>query len=207
VITPQSLMVATRNEGKLKELRQLLAGLPFELYGLSDFPRVESVPETGESFSENACLKAAGYAAQTGFLTLADDSGLEVDALGGAPGILSARYAGEGANDADRTNRLLTELSDVPTEKRSARFVSAVAIANTRGQIVNVSVGTCAGRIDFAPSGSGGFGYDPVFVPSGYDKSFGELESEIKSRLSHRARALLAAREFLLTLTIPSSDG
>ena len=138
---------------------------------------------------------------------MADDSGLEVDALGGAPGILSARYAGEGATDADRTNRLLTELSDVPAEKRSARFVSAVAIANTRGQIVNVSVGTCDGRIDFAPSGSGGFGYDPVFVPSGYEKSFGELESEIKSRISHRARALLAAREFLLTLTIPSSDG
>lgn len=207
MITPQSLLVATRNEGKLKELRQLLAGLPFELYGLSDFPKVESVPETGESFSENACLKAAGYAAQTGFLTLADDSGLEVDALGGAPGILSARYAGEGATDADRTNRLLTELSDVPAAKRSARFVSAVAIANTRGQIVNVSVGTCDGRIDFAPSGSGGFGYDPVFVPSGYDKTFGELESEIKSRISHRARALLAAREFLLTLTIPSSDG
>jgi XTP/dITP diphosphohydrolase len=201
VITAQSLLMGTQNEGKLEELRQLLTGLPFQLYGLSNFPNIETVPETGESFSENACLKAAGYSSQTGFLTLADDSGLEVDALGRAPGILSARYAGEGATDADRTIRLLTELSDVPAEKRSARFVSAVAIANSRGQIVNVSVGICDGRIDFAPSGSGGFGYDPVFIPSGYDKSFGELRSEIKNQISHRARALLAAREFLLTLT------
>ncbi len=201
MITPQSLLMGTQNEGKLEELRQLLTGLPFQLYGLSNFPNIETVPETGESFSENACLKAVGYSSQTGFLTLADDSGLEVDALGGAPGILSARYAGEGATDADRTTRLLTELSDVPAEKRTARFVSAVAIANNKGQIVNVSVGVCDGRIDFAPSGSGGFGYDPVFIPSGYDKSFGELRSEIKNQISHRARALLAAREFLLTLT------
>ena len=201
MMTPQSLLVATQNKGKLEELRQLLGDLPLELYGLTDFPDVETVPETGESFIENASLKAAGYATQTGLLTLADDSGLEVDALGGAPGIRSARYAGEGASDADRATRLLTELSNVSVEKRSARFVSAVAIANTKGQIVNVSVGVCDGRIDFAPSGSGGFGYDPVFIPSDYDKSFGELRSEIKNQISHRARALLAAREFLLTLT------
>ena len=207
VITAQSLLLGTQNEGKLRELKQLLAGLPFQLYTLSDFPNIESVPETGKSFSENACLKAAGYASQTNLLTLADDSGLEVDALGGGPGILSARYAGDGANDADRATRLLTELSNVPVEKRSARFVSAVAIANTKGQIVNVSVGVCDGRIDFAPSGSGGFGYDPVFVPSGYEKTFGELKPEIKNQISHRARALLAAREFLLTLTARSSDG
>jgi len=201
VNTPHSLLVATQNEGKLKELRQLLAGLSFQLYGLCDFPTIESVPETGDSFSENACLKAAGYSTQTGLLTLADDSGLEVDALGGAPGILSARYAGEGVTDAERTTKLLTELSNVHAEKRSARFVSAVAIANCKGQIVNVSVGVCDGRIDFVASGSGGFGYDPVFVPNGYNKSFGELRSEIKNQISHRARALLAAREFLLTLT------
>jgi XTP/dITP diphosphohydrolase len=207
VITPPTLLLGTQNEGKLRELRQLLAGLPFRLYGLSDFPNIASVPETGESFSENACLKAAGYAAQTSLLTLADDSGLEVEALGGGPGILSARYAAEGATDAERTTKLLTELSNVPEEKRSARFLSAVAIANSRGQIINVSVGVCNGRIDFAPRGSGGFGYDPVFVPSGYDKSFGELRSEIKNQISHRSRALLAAREFLLTLTIRSSDG
>ena len=203
---PQSLLVATRNEGKLAELQQLLGDLPLELYGLTDFPDVETVPETGESFVENASLKAAGYAAQTSLLTLADDSGLEVDALGGAPGILSARYAGEGASDADRTARLLAELSNIPAAKRLARFVSAVAIANSDGRILNVSVGTCEGHIDFAPHGTGGFGYDPVFIPSGYEKSFAELKSAIKNQISHRAQALSAAREFLRTLTIPSSD-
>jgi XTP/dITP diphosphohydrolase len=205
VITPLFLLVATRNEGKLKELRQLLADLPFKLYGLSDFPEVESVPETGDNFIENASLKAFGYATQTGLLTLADDSGLEVDALGGAPGILSARYAGEGASDAERTARLLVELSKFPAARRSARFVSAVAIADSKGQILNVSEGTCDGCIDFAPHGSGGFGYDPVFIPNGYDQTFAELKSEIKNQISHRARALSSAREFLLTLTTPSS--
>ena len=207
MMTPQSLLVATQNKGKLEELRQLLGDLPLELYGLTDFPDVETVPETGESFIENASLKAAGYATQTGLLTLADDSGLEVEALGGAPGIRSARYAGEGASDADRTARLLAELSNISTAKRSARFVSAVAIATSEGQIINISVGTCDGHIDFAPRGSGGFGYDPVFIPSGYDKSFGELESAIKNQISHRARALSGTREFLRTLTIPSSAG
>ena len=207
MMTRKSLLVATQNKGKLEELRQLLDDLPLELYGLTDFPDVETVPETGESFIENASLKAAGYATQTGLLTLADDSGLEVDELGGAPGIRSARYAGEGASDTDRTSRLLSELSNITAAKRSARFVSAVAIATSDGQIINVSVGTCDGHIDLAPRGSGGFGYDPVFIPSGYDKSFGELESAIKNQISHRARALSGARAFLRTLTIPSSAG
>ena len=201
-----TLLLATQNEGKLKELRHLLGDLPLDLYKLSEFPDVEMVPETGESFIENASLKAVGYALQTELLTLADDSGLEVDALGGAPGIVSARYAGEGATDAERTIKLLDELAGTPAGKRSARFVSAVAIANDRGEVLNVSLGTCEGRIDFAPSGTRGFGYDPVFIPKGYNQSFGELKSELKNQISHRARALLAAREFLLTLTIRSSD-
>jgi len=205
VITPQYLLVATQNTGKLKELRQLLGDLSVELYGLIDFPDVREVPETGGSFVEIASLKAAGYATQTGLLTLADDSGLEVDALGGAPGIFSARYGGEGASDAARTARLLSELSLIRAAARSARFVSAVAIANGKGQILNVSVGTCDGQIDFAARGSGGFGYDPVFIPSGYDKSFAELKPVIKNQISHRARALSGTREFLRTLTIPSS--
>jgi XTP/dITP diphosphohydrolase len=205
VITPQYLLVATQNTGKLEELRQLLGDLSLELCGLTDFPDVTEVPETGDSFVENASLKATGYATQTGLLTLADDSGLEVDALGGAPGIYSARYSGEGASDADRTARLLSELSLIPAAPRSARFVSAVAIANDKGQILNVSVGTCDGQIDFAARGSGGFGYDPVFIPSGYDKTFAELESMIKNQISHRARALSGTREFLRTLTVPSS--
>ena len=197
-MTSQSLLLATQNHGKLTELRQLLGNLSLELCDLTDFPEVETVPETGESFIDNASLKAAGYATQTGLLTLADDSGLEVEALGGAPGILSARYAGEGASDADRTARLLAELSIIPPAKRSARFVSAVAIANREGQILNVSVGTCDGHIGFAARGTGGFGYDPIFIPSGSEKSFAELKSEIKNQISHRARALAGAREFLV---------
>jgi XTP/dITP diphosphohydrolase len=203
VTSKQYLLVATYNNGKLAELRQMLGDLPFELFGLSDFRDVTVVPETGDSFAENASLKASGYSRQTGLLTLADDSGLEVDALGGGPGILSARYSGACASDADRTAKLLSELSMIPAAARSARFVSAVAVADVKGQILNVSVGTCNGQIDSAARGSGGFGYDPVFIPSGYDKSFAELKSEIKNQISHRARALSGTREFLRTLTIP----
>ena len=143
---PQSLLVATGNPGKLAELRQLLGDLPFDLYGLERFPGVEQISETGESFVENASLKATGYANQTRLLTLADDSGLEVDALGGAPGLVSARYAGEGASDGERTTRLLTELSNIEAPKRSARFVSAVAIASritaSRKKSTGVTTGT-----------------------------------------------------------------
>jgi XTP/dITP diphosphohydrolase len=205
VNAPRSLLVATRNEGKLEELRQLLGDFPLDLHGLADFPGVITVTETGDSFIENASLKAAGYAKQTGLLTLADDSGLEVHALGGAPGVFSARYAGEGSSDAERTTKLLSALSIFPAPERTARFVSAIAIANGEGQILNISVGKCDGRIDFAPRGSKGFGYDPVFIPIGYDKTFAELKPASKNQISHRARAWLSAREFLRTLTIPSS--
>lgn len=207
MITPRSLVVATQNQGKLYELRQLLSDLPFKLSSLTEFPNVGTVPETGESFIENASLKAIGYANQTGCLALADDSGLEVDALGGAPGALSARYAGDSASDAERIEKLLVELSSIPAMKRSARFVSAVAIADGGGRILDVSVGECNGHIDFAPRGSKGFGYDPIFIPSGYDQTFAELKTEIKNEISHRARALLGAREFLRTLTIASGGG
>jgi len=201
----QPLLVASRNLGKLEELRQLLSDLPLDLYGLECFPGVEGIPETGESFIENASLKAVGYATQTRFPALADDSGLEIDALGGGPGVFSARYAGEQASDAERTTKLLAELSSVASPKRSARFVSAVAIASSEGQILNVSVGTCDGHIGFAPRGSGGFGYDPIFIPIGYEQTFAELKPEIKNQISHRARALLGAREYLRSLTIASS--
>ncbi len=207
MIVPRSLVVATQNQGKLQELRQLLTDLPLRIYGLADFPNIDPVPETGQSFTENASLKAAGYAVQTRRLTLADDSGLEVNALGGAPGVLSARYAGEGASDAERIEKLLAELSTNLEAKRSARFVSAVAIADGEGRILNISVGECNGHINFAPRGSGGFGYDSIFIPSDYDKTFAELRTEIKNRISHRARALLHSREFLRTLTIASGDG
>lgn len=203
---PRSLLVATRNVGKLQELRGLLGDLPFDLYGLSSFSGVLEIQETGESFVENASLKAAGYATQARLLTLADDSGLAVDALGGAPGVFSARYAGRGASDEERTKKLLAELSRLKGPKRGARFVSAVAIASSEGEILNVSVGSCDGYLALAPRGSAGFGYDPIFIPAGYEQTFAELKPEIKNRISHRARALLGAREFLGTLTRASSD-
>jgi XTP/dITP diphosphohydrolase len=195
---PTELLIATSNKGKIAELRSLLEPLTLRLRGLEEFAEIAEVAETGSSFPENAILKARGYAAQTQLWTLADDSGLEVDALGGAPGVYSARYGGEGLSDADRTRRLLENLSQVGGANRDARFVCAIAIADPRGEVSNVSCGICEGRIAFAPRGTNGFGYDPVFVPEGYELSFGELATEIKEKISHRARALSAARSFLL---------
>jgi XTP/dITP diphosphohydrolase len=204
-LTPEpSLLVATWNEGKLQELRQLLADLPLGLLGLDDFPTIETVAETGLTFVENASLKASGYATQGHILALADDSGLEVDALGGDPGVLSARYAGEAASDATRIDKLLAELSDVAVENRTARFVCAIAIANSEGSILNVSTGTCEGRIDLASHGEHGFGYDPVFIPNGYTSTFAELAPSVKNRISHRARALRGALDYLRALTSAS---
>jgi XTP/dITP diphosphohydrolase len=198
----RTLLVATYNKGKLAELRDLLADLPLTILELDSFPTVEPIAETGQTFAENATLKASGYAKQTGLLALADDSGLKVDALDGAPGVLSARYGGPGASDSDRTSKLLSELSGVAVEARTARFVSVIAIADEGGQIVSLFKGKCEGRIADAPSGSRGFGYDPIFIPDGFNKTFGELEPKVKNRISHRARALAQACEFLRSLTV-----
>jgi len=201
-----SLLVATLNEGKLRELHDLLADLPLRLLSLDNFPAIQPVPETGTTFAENASLKAAGYARQTSMLTIADDSGLEVDALSGAPGVLSARYAGAEASDEERTTKLLAELSQIEVEGRGARFVSVIAIAAPGGSILHLSTGFCEGQISFARRGNYGFGYDPVFIPRGYDSTFAELPPAVKNRLSHRAHALRDARDYLLALTGPS-DG
>lgn len=196
---PTEILIATRNTGKLREAQELLSDLPVRLRNLAEFPQTGEVEETGTTFSENASLKAQAYAVQTGLWTLADDSGLEVDALGGAPGIYSARYAGAGATDAERIARLLEELRRVDEQSRTARFVCAIAFADTKGNVINISLGTCEGRIAREPHGAGGFGYDPIFIPDGCEESFGQLSSEIKSQISHRARALQATRSFLLT--------
>lgn len=201
-----SLLIATGNKGKLQELRQLLTDLPLVLLGLGDFPAIHHhVAETGATFVENASLKASGYARQAKVLTLADDSGLEVDALGGAPGVRSARFAGETASDEARVDRLLTELSNVEGAERLARFVCAVVIADGKGAILNISTGICEGHIAVAARGKQGFGYDPVFIPEGHQSSFGELTPEIKNQISHRARALKGAYRFLLALTAASA--
>lgn len=203
----RSLLVATLNEGKLRELREMLADLPLTLMSLEDFPSIQPIPETGATFAENASLKAAGYARQTSLLTIADDSGLEVDALDGAPGVFSARYAGEDASDAARTAKLLAELSNVQGERRTARFISVIAIADSSGSILHLSKGICEGLIAFASRGNYGFGYDPVFLPDGYDSTFAELSPAVKNTLSHRAHAFLGARDYLRALTGPSGGG
>ena len=202
---PKRLLLATRNEGKLRELRELLADLPLTLNDLDEVPLVDDVSETGETFVENAVLKASSYSTQTGLLTLSDDSGLEVDALGGAPGVRSARYVGKQAPDAARVERLLAEIAALDPAKRKARFVSVIAIADPEGLVLSISKGMCEGRIAFGPRGANGFGYDPIFIPDGYDLTFAELDTGTKNRISHRAQALNGARSFLKTLTAPSS--
>lgn len=201
------LLIATHNAGKLREIKELLKDLPFTVVDLNYFPSIETVEESADTFAENASLKAAGYAKQAHALTLADDSGLMVDALNGAPGVYSARYAGEGVSDITRTEKLLSALADVPESQRTARFVSAIAIADGDGTIINVSIGECRGRIARKPRGPGGFGYDPVFIPDGLDQTFGQLEASMKNKISHRACALAKIGAFLCTLTAASSDG
>jgi XTP/dITP diphosphohydrolase len=200
----RTLLIATRNRGKLNEMKKLLYDLPFNVIDLSQYPSIETVIESGNTFTDNATLKASGYARQAGVLTLADDSGLMVDALNGAPGIHSARYAGEGASDGERTEKLLRALAGVPQVQRTARFISVIAIAQHDGKIVNVSIGECEGQIAPEPLGAGGFGYDPVFIPAGSALTFAQMESVEKNRLSHRAQALSKAAAFLLTLTAAS---
>jgi XTP/dITP diphosphohydrolase len=192
------LLVATRNAGKLREVRSLLSDLSIDLLSLSEFPETTEVEETGETFADNAALKAKVYATQTGRLTLADDSGLEVFALGGAPGVFSARYAGAGASDSERNARLLAELARTADTARRARFVCCIAIADATANVVNISTGICEGHIADEPRGTNGFGYDPLFIPDGHAQTFGELPEKVKRQLSHRARALEGARAFLL---------
>jgi XTP/dITP diphosphohydrolase len=196
---PSELLIATRNAGKIVELQSHLASLPqLRLRSLTEFPEVADVAETGTTFAENAALKAREYAKQTRLWSLADDSGLEVDALGGAPGIYSARYAGEDASDADRIERVLDALSQSGDADRRARFVCVIAISDPQGVIANLSTGFCEGTIAHAPRGANGFGYDPIFVPEGHEQTFGELPTEIKEVISHRARALKVASSFLI---------
>jgi XTP/dITP diphosphohydrolase len=191
------LLLATNNQGKLREYRRLLRGIPFELVTPAELGISSAVEEIGGSFEENAALKAAATAKRSGLLTLADDSGLEVDALGGEPGPLSARYAGEGASDADRTDFLLKKLKDIPPEDRTARFRCVIAISAPEGKVQLFS-GECRGVIIDRPRGSHGFGYDPIFFIPEMGKTMAELTLEEKNKISHRARAAEKAKKYLM---------
>ena len=193
----QTLLIGTRNPGKIKEIKSILADSGWSFSSLPAFSGVDTPFESGATYAENAILKARFYASATGMCALADDSGLEVAALAGAPGVFSARYAGENASDADRRALLIAELAKTPHATRRARFVSVVAISDANGTVLNVSEGICEGTIISSPRGDGGFGYDPLFVPDGYSQTFAELSEDVKNRISHRARALMNTLDFL----------
>lgn len=198
-MTFNRIVVATGNRGKLAEIRAVLAPTGIDFVAQSDFD-VEPAEETGLSFVENAILKARHAARETGLPALADDSGLEVDALAGAPGIFSARYAGEGASDPDNVVKLLSALKDVPVGVRGARFQCVIVLlAHAADPTPIICQGTWEGSIALEPAGERGFGYDPVFVPTGLDCTAAELDKAEKNRLSHRGQALADLRKRLLS--------
>ncbi|MGI6295380.1 MAG: XTP/dITP diphosphatase [Armatimonadota bacterium] len=187
------LIIATKNPGKVREMVELLSGLPYEVHTLLDYPDAPDVEETGTTFLENAIIKATAYADFTGELTLADDSGLEVDALDGAPGVFSSRFA---PTESERNERLLSMMKDVPDDRRTARFRCVIAIAEPSGG-VQVSEGSVEGVIAHEPKGDNGFGYDPIFYIPNLKKHFAELDSAHKNRISHRGKALTEAKKIL----------
>jgi len=202
--SPVEILIATHNKGKIREVHDALHSLPVKLRYLNEFSHVSRVNEVGRTYEENAVLKALGYAKQTGLCALADDSGLEVDALAGGPGVHSARFGGENLSDHDRIQKLLAELSEEPRTRRGARFVCCMALAGWQlapgagePRLLTLIEAKCEGSIAPRAQGVNGFGFDPLFVPEGYLATFAELPKEVKARISHRAQALAAIRSFL----------
>jgi len=191
------LVLGSRNKKKLGELVALLADLPLEVTDLSPYPQAPEVEETGTTFAENAQLKARQLAPILGEWVLGEDSGLVVPALGGAPGLYSARYSGEHGNDAANNVKLLKELEGKTGDARAAYYICTAALANPQGEIVATVEGRCWGRLDTQLRGDGGFGYDPLFIVLEYHRSFGELSARVKQALSHRARAIAQLRPIL----------
>ncbi|MBE2201530.1 MAG: XTP/dITP diphosphatase [Anaerolinea sp.] len=204
----RKLLVATHNKGKVAEFAEMLADLELAWLSLDDVGVTLDVAETGQTFAENALLKARTYAAVTGLLTLADDSGLEVDALGGAPGVYTARYGGEELNHAQRYQLLLHNLGDVPWERRAARFRCVIALASPDGTVLGEAAGVCEGIIALAAAGDGGFGYDPVFFLPEWGKTMAQVGSTVKHQISHRGRALrLIEPRLRQVLALPLRNG
>ena len=199
------IVLATHNRHKVEEIKNILAdpssvgaGLPIELLSLDNFPGIGEIVEDGTTLEENAKKKAKTVHEQTGLLSLADDTGLEVGALGGKPGVYSARYAGENAAYEDNNKKLLHELRGVPAEKRTAKFRCVISIIGN--QIDEIAIGEVQGKILTEARGKNGFGYDPLFIPDGYEKTYAEMDSELKNKLSHRARALEETKKILMGL-------
>jgi XTP/dITP diphosphohydrolase len=193
----KELIVASRNKGKVAEIKQLLAGLPFKVTSLLDYPDLPDVIEDGKTYRANALKKACETALATGKMAVSDDSGIEVAALGNAPGIYSARFAGEGASEKARNKKLFAMLKGVPASKRQARYRCVVALADPQGREMGVVQGTCSGYITTKEIGRNGFGFDPLFWLKRYNKTFGQLPAEIKAKISHRARALKKFRALI----------
>lgn len=185
----KKFVVASKNKGKLKEIEEILRGFPFQVVSMEEEGISDDIEENGTTFEENALIKAKAVNNMLNEVVMADDSGLEVDFLNGAPGIYSARFAGEGATDEDRNNKLLKLLEGVPFENRTARFVCAIAVAFPGGEHFTVR-GTCEGHIGFKPEGENGFGYDPLFFMPEYGMTTAQMKSEEKHNISHRGKAL-----------------
>jgi len=191
----QELIVASRNKGKVGEIKALLADLPFKVTSLLDYPRIPEIIEDGKTYRANALKKAREVALATGKMAMSDDSGIEVKALGNAPGIYSARFAGEGASEKARNKKLFALLKGVPMHKRQARYRCVIALVSSKGQELAVVQGTCSGYVTRRDIGNNGFGFDPLFLLKRYNKTFGQLPPSLKAKISHRARALRKFRD------------
>lgn len=194
----KELVVATKNKGKLREIKELLSGLGLQITSLSDYPEAPEIIESGKTFRANALIKARVIAQYTNKLTLGEDSGIEVRALGNRPGVYSARYSGNNADDRKNNQKLLRELKQVSDKDRQARYRCCAALVDGHGADVGVVDGRCHGFITRAAKGKNGFGYDPYFLIEKYQKTFGQLDPGIKAQISHRAKALKKIRQILI---------
>jgi len=199
----KKLLVATHNKGKISEFAEMMHDMAITWAGLDDVGVTEDVAETGHTFRENAVLKATVYSRMTGLLTLADDSGLEIDALGGAPGVYSARYGGNGLTPEGRYQLVLQQMADVPDVARTARFRCVIVVSDANGRVLAETDGTCEGFIARGPTGSGGFGYDPIFFIPDRGQTMAQLSSAEKHRISHRGRAMQKLEPVLRQILSP----
>jgi XTP/dITP diphosphohydrolase len=191
------ILIATKNIGKVKEIEEFCKDLPIKFRSLQEFPQIEEVEETGNTYAENAILKAKNYSLATNLWSLADDSGLEVEVLNNAPGVFSARYCGENTNNDEKIEKILKEISKSKKNNRNAKFISVMVLTDEKGEVIITAKGVCEGTISAKPIGINGFGYDSIFIPANFQGTFGQLTKEIKQTISHRAKAIKKIINFL----------